>query len=91
MTAKPCLRIAHSCVRATGKVEEVTAADWTRVLDVNVKGFDRRGRVGGACGTDMSRERRSYAFCMKFAMPLLRAQGGGSIVNISRHEMRACL
>ena len=49
-------------ITARGNVEETSVADWTRTMDINVKG----------------------AFLgSKQAIPIMRAGGGGSIINIS--------
>ena len=45
-----------------GKVEDVTTADWDRVLGVNVRG---------------------PANCVRAVLPVLRDNGGGSIVNLA--------
>ena len=45
-----------------GKIEDVTDADWQRVLGVNVIGT---------------------SYCVKHVIPLMKANGGGSIVNVA--------
>jgi NAD(P)-dependent dehydrogenase (short-subunit alcohol dehydrogenase family) len=54
--------VNNAGITSRGKIEDISADDWTRVMDVNVK--------GGFLGTKMS-------------IPKMRANGGGSIVNIS--------
>ena len=54
--------VNNAGVSARGNVEETSEADWTRTMDINVKG----------------------AFLgSKQAIPMMRAVGGGSIINIS--------
>ena len=54
--------VNNAGISARGNVEETSEADWTRTMDVNVKG----------------------AFLgSKQAIPVMKAGGGGSIVNIS--------
>ena len=54
--------VNNAGITARGNVEETSVADWTRTMDINVKG----------------------AFLgSKQAIPIMRAGGGGSIVNIS--------
>ena len=54
--------VNNAGITARGNVEETSVADWTRTMDINVKG----------------------AFLgSKQAIPILRAGGGGSIINIS--------
>lgn len=54
--------VNNAAVFVFGLVENVTDADWQRVLGVNVIG---------------------PAYCVKHALPALKAAGGGSIVNIA--------
>ncbi|MDE0824126.1 MAG: SDR family oxidoreductase [Dehalococcoidia bacterium] len=54
--------VNNAGITSRGKIEDISADDWTRVMDVNVK--------GGFLGT-------------KTSIPHMRANGGGSIVNIS--------
>ncbi len=54
--------VNNAGVTSRGMIEDISVDDWTRVMDVNVK--------GGFLGT-------------KASIPLMRANGGGSIVNIS--------
>jgi len=54
--------VNNAGVTSRGIVEEITSDDWSRVMDVNVK--------GGFLGS-------------KASIPKMRANGGGSIVNIS--------
>ncbi len=54
--------VNNAGVTSRGLIEDISVDDWTRVMDVNVK--------GGFLGT-------------KASIPLMRANGGGSIVNIS--------
>ena len=54
--------VNNAGITARGNVEETSVADWTRTMDINVKG----------------------AFLgSKQAIPVMRASGGGSIINIS--------
>ena len=54
--------VNNAGITARGNVEETSVADWTRTMDINVKG----------------------AFLgSKQAIPIMRAGGGGSIINIS--------
>ena len=54
--------VNNAGITARGNVEETSVADWTRTMDINVKG----------------------AFLgSKKAIPIMRAGGGGSIINIS--------
>ena len=54
--------VNNAGITARGNVEETSVADWTRPMDINVKG----------------------AFLgSKQAIPIMRAGGGGSIINIS--------
>ena len=54
--------VNNAGITAQGNVEETSIADWTRTMDINVKG----------------------AFLgSKQAIPVMRASGGGSIINIS--------
>ena len=54
--------VNNAGITAMGNVEETSVADWTRTMDINVKG----------------------AFLgSKQAIPVMRASGGGSIINIS--------
>lgn len=54
--------VNNAGVTSRGNIEEITSDDWSRVMDVNVK--------GGFLGT-------------KKSIPIMRDNGGGSIVNIS--------
>lgn len=54
--------VNNAGVTSRGMIEDISVDDWTRVMDVNVK--------GGFLGT-------------KASIPLMRVNGGGSIVNIS--------
>jgi 3(or 17)beta-hydroxysteroid dehydrogenase len=54
--------VNNAGVTSRGMIEDISVDDWTRVMDVNIK--------GGFLGT-------------KASIPLMRANGGGSIVNIS--------
>ena len=54
--------VNNAGVTSRGMIEEISADDWSRVMDVNVK--------GGFLGS-------------KTVIPKMRANGGGSIVNIS--------
>jgi NAD(P)-dependent dehydrogenase (short-subunit alcohol dehydrogenase family) len=54
--------VNNAGVTSRGMIEDISVDDWTRVMDVNVK--------GGFLGT-------------KASIALMRANGGGSIVNIS--------
>ena len=54
--------VNNAGVTSRGMIEDISVDDWTRIMDVNVK--------GGFLGT-------------KASIPLMRANGGGSIVNIS--------
>ena len=54
--------VNNAGVTSRGMIEDIGVDDWTRVMDVNVK--------GGFLGT-------------KASIPLMRVNGGGSIVNIS--------
>ena len=54
--------VNNAGVTSRGMIENISVDDWTRVMDVNIK--------GGFLGT-------------KASIPLMRANGGGSIVNIS--------
>lgn len=54
--------VNNAGVTSRGMIEDISVDDWTRVMDVNVK--------GGFLGT-------------KASIPLMRINGGGSIVNIS--------
>ena len=54
--------VNNAGITARGNVEETSVADWTRTMDINVKG----------------------AFLgSKQAIPVMRASGGGSIINVS--------
>jgi NAD(P)-dependent dehydrogenase (short-subunit alcohol dehydrogenase family) len=46
----------------TGKVEEISVADWQRCIDIDLNGM---------------------FYCTRLAMPLLKAAGGGAIINLS--------
>jgi len=54
--------VNNAAVFVFGQVENVTDADWQRVLGVNLIG---------------------PAYCVKHALPALKAAGGGTIVNIA--------
>ena len=54
--------VNNAGISARGNVEETSEAEWTRTMDINVK--------GAFLGT-------------KQAIPMMRAVGGGSIINIS--------
>jgi len=54
--------VNNAGVTSRGMIEDISVDDWTRVMDVNIK--------GGFLGT-------------KASIPLMRSNGGGSIVNIS--------
>ncbi len=54
--------VNDAAVFVFGEVQDVSAADWQRVLGVNVLG---------------------QAYCVKYALPHLKAAGGGAIVNIA--------
>jgi len=54
--------VNNAGVTSRSMIEDISVDDWTRVMDVNVK--------GGFLGT-------------KASIPLMRVNGGGSIVNIS--------
>jgi NAD(P)-dependent dehydrogenase (short-subunit alcohol dehydrogenase family) len=46
----------------TGKVEEISVADWRRCIDIDLNGM---------------------FYCTRLAMPMIKAGGGGSIINLS--------
>jgi NAD(P)-dependent dehydrogenase (short-subunit alcohol dehydrogenase family) len=54
--------INNAGIRKYEKVDEVSAASWNEILDVNLM---------------------SYVFCAKAAVPLMRRNKGGAIVNVA--------